>query len=53
MDLNVVMTHDGRLVEVQGTAEDAPFRRETLDRMLDLAGQGIARLIQHQREALA
>jgi ribonuclease PH len=53
VDLNVVMTHDGRLIEVQGTAEHGPFRRETLDRMLDLAGQGIARLVQHQREALA
>jgi ribonuclease PH len=53
VDLNVVMTHDGRLIEVQGTAEDGPFRREMLDRMLDLAGQGIARLIQYQREALA
>jgi ribonuclease PH len=52
VDLNVVMTDDGRLVEVQGTAEDTPFSRETLDRMLDLAAQGIARLIQHQREAL-
>lgn len=52
VDLNVVMT-DGRLVEVQGTAEGSPFSRETLDRMLDLATQGINYLIQHQREALA
>ena len=52
VDLNVAMTEDGRLVEVQGTAEGTPFSREDLDRMLDLAAQGIARLIQHQREAL-
>jgi ribonuclease PH len=53
VDLNVVMAHGGRLIEVQGTAEGAPFSRETLDRMLDLAAQGIARLIQRQREALS
>lgn len=52
VDLNVVMTDDGRLVEVQGTAEGTPFSRETLDRMLDLAAQGITRLVQQQREAL-
>jgi ribonuclease PH len=52
VDLNVVMKHDGCLVEVQGTAERSPFSRETLDHMLDLAAQGIARLVQHQREAL-
>jgi ribonuclease PH len=53
VDLNVVMAHDGRLIEVQGTAEGSPFSRETLDRMLDLAAQGIARLVQRQREALS
>ena len=52
VDLNVVMTHDGHLVEVQGTAEGVPFSREILDRMLDLAAQGIARLVEYQREAL-
>jgi ribonuclease PH len=52
VDLNVVMTDDGRLIEVQGTAEGAPFPRVTLDRMLGLAAEGIARLIQRQREAL-
>lgn len=53
VDLNVVMAHDGRLIEVQGTAEGSPFSRETLDRMLDLAAQGIARLVERQREALS
>jgi len=52
VDLNVVMTHDGCLIEVQGTAEGAPFSRESFDRMLDLAARGIACLIQRQREAL-
>ena len=52
VDLNVVMTEDGQLVEVQGTAERMPFRRDTLDAMLDLASLGIACLIRHQYEAL-
>jgi len=52
VDLNVVMTGDGRLIEVQGTAEGAPFSREALDHMLDLAVQGIIRLVRYQREAL-
>jgi len=52
-DLNVVMTDTGEFIEVQGTAEAAPFRREELDRMLDLAGGGIAELIAAQRRALA
>jgi ribonuclease PH len=52
VDLNVVMAASGELIEVQGTAEGAPFSRETLDDMLDLADQGVARLVQRQREAL-
>jgi ribonuclease PH len=52
-DMNVVMTGDGRFVEVQGTAEDAPFSKTELDRMLALAGRGIASLIGAQRTALA
>jgi len=52
VDLNVVMTEDGRFVEVQGTAEGCPFHRETFDALLDLAAQGIACLIQRQHEAL-
>ena len=43
-DMNVVMTADGRLVEVQATAEREPFSRELLDRLLDLAAGGIAEL---------
>ena len=52
VDLNVVMTGDGQLVEVQGTAERSTFDRQTLDKLLDLAWQGIGRLIAHQQEAL-
>jgi ribonuclease PH len=52
VDLNVVMTDEGYLIEVQGTAEGMPFSRRTLDHMLDLAAQGTARLVQLQREAL-
>ncbi|MFN8223253.1 MAG: ribonuclease PH [Gaiellales bacterium] len=50
-DMNVVMTGDGRLVEVQATAEREPFDRELLDRLLDLAAGGIAELGRAQREA--
>ena len=50
-DMNVVMTGDGRLVEVQATAERDPFSRELLDRLLDLAARGIDELVAAQREA--
>ena len=43
-DMNVVMTGDGQLVEVQATAEGAPFTREELDELLDLASGGIAEI---------
>ena len=49
--MNVVMTADGRLVEVQATAERDPFSRELLDRMLDLAAGGIRELTAAQQEA--
>ena len=51
-DLNVVMTGRGGFVEVQGTAEGEPFSREQLDSLIALAGQGIARLVATQRDAL-
>jgi ribonuclease PH len=50
-DMNVVATADGDLVEVQGTAEGAPFARTELDALLDLALGGIARLTRLQAEA--
>ena len=49
VDMNVIKTGDGRFVEVQGTAEGAPFSREALDQLLELAGQGIAELVERQR----
>ena len=51
VDFNVVMTGSGKLVEVQGTAEGAPFSRDELDTMLSLAAEGIERLTVFQREA--
>ncbi|POM25145.1 Ribonuclease PH [Actinomadura rubteroloni] len=51
-DMNVVCTGDGRFVEVQGTAEGAPFDRAELDALLDLAAGGCAELTQLQKEAL-
>ena len=52
VDLNVVMTGAGELVEVQGTAEIKPFSRAELDAMLDLAARGIAVLLAAQKKAL-
>jgi ribonuclease PH len=52
-DMNVVVTGDGRFVEVQGTAEGEPFDRKLLDAMLDLAAAGCAELTRLQQEALA
>jgi len=52
VDLNVVMTGDGRLVEVQATAERVPFGRDDLDELLDLAAGGIEELALHQRDAI-
>ncbi|MET0565976.1 MAG: ribonuclease PH [Acidimicrobiia bacterium] len=53
VDMNVVMSGRGLLVEVQGTAERAPFTRDELDRLLDLAATGIAELHDLQRRAVA
>ncbi len=53
VDMNVVMTGDGRLVEVQATAELEPFSRELLDELLDLAAGGIETLTAAQRAAAA
>jgi ribonuclease PH len=52
-DMNVVMTGDGAFVEVQGTAEGAPFDRAMLDSLLTLAEKGCADLTARQLEALA
>jgi ribonuclease PH len=52
-DMNVVMTGRGLFVEVQGTAEGAPFDKRELDALLELAGSGAARLTEIQAAALA
>ena len=52
-DLNCVMTEDGRLIELQATAEGAPYSRAELDSMLQLAGKGIKELIVQQKRAIA
>lgn len=52
-DMNVIMGEDGGFIEIQGTAEGAPFKRGELDDMLNLATQGIGELIVKQKEALA
>ena len=53
VDFNLVMTGDGRLVEVQGTAEGSPFGRDVLGAVLDLAQHGIDQLLALQRQVLA
>ena len=52
VDVNVVMTGDGRFVEVQSTAEKVPFERATLDELLDLAAAGIDELAAYQQDAV-
>ena len=51
-DMNVVMSERGEFIEIQGTAERAPFRQEELNAMLELARSGIRTLIAKQKEAL-
>jgi ribonuclease PH len=53
VDMNVVMRGDGRLVEVQATAERNAFSREQLDKLIDLAAAGIDRITALQKEAVA
>jgi ribonuclease PH len=52
VDMNVVMTGRKRLVEIQGTAEGHPFTRDQMNRLVDLAEQGIQELLRTQKEAL-
>ena len=51
-DMNVVMTEEGRIIEVQGTAEGEPFSQEELLTLLELAKGGIAELVELQKQAL-
>lgn len=52
VDMNVVMTGSGNIVEVQGTAEGRSFSRQTMDGMLDLAAQGIGEIVDYQKRLL-
>lgn len=51
-DMNIVMTGNGGFVEIQGTAEGAPFSRNEMEAMLNLAENGIAQLVAKQKAAL-
>ena len=53
VDMNVVMTGDSALVEVQATAEKTPFSRARLDELLELAAEGIEELAVAQEQAVA
>ncbi|MBN1594603.1 ribonuclease PH [candidate division FCPU426 bacterium] len=52
VDMNVIMTGNGKMIEVQGTAEKEPFAREQLLQLLDLAQAGIASLIEKQKQIM-
>lgn len=52
VDMNIVMTGSGRFIEVQGTAEGEPFERSVMDRLVDLASEGIRTLTDRQKEIL-
>ncbi len=52
VDMNIIMTEAGRIVEIQGTAEKQPFSRQEMDTLLDLAEKGINKLIRNQKNSL-
>jgi ribonuclease PH len=52
VDMNIVCAGDGRFIEVQGTAEGAPFTREEMDNLLELGKKGIEQLVRLQRQAI-
>jgi ribonuclease PH len=52
VDMNVVMTADGRLIEVQGTAEGEPFSRRQMDQLIDAAAAGLQQIFAAQRDSL-
>ena len=52
-DMNVVMNEAGQFIEVQGTAEGHAFRREELDKLLDLAADGVRGIMEVQNTAVA
>ena len=53
VDMNFVMTGSGKFVEIQGTAESAPFSKKQMDKMSEIAQQGIKELLKAQKQALA
>jgi ribonuclease PH len=53
VDMNFVMTGSGKFIEVQGTAETAPFTRKQMERMAELAEQGIKELLKTQKKVVA
>jgi ribonuclease PH len=53
VDLNLVLTAVGEIVEIQGTAEKSPFTLNNLDKLMDLARSGINKIVALQREAVA
>jgi len=53
VDMNIICTGDGRFIEVQGTAERAPFTEQQMNELLQLARKGIEQLVKIQRETLA
>ena len=52
-DMNVIMTGSGKFIEVQGTAEGAPFDKQELDQLLEIASQGCQEITQLQKQALS
>lgn len=52
VDMNIIMTDEGGIVEVQGTGEESPFNRSELNELLDLGEKGIKQMIQAQKDAL-
>ncbi len=52
VDMNLVMTGQGEIIEVQGTGEEKPFSKDNLFKLIDLAERGIKELVKYQKEAL-
>lgn len=52
VDMNIIMTEKGEIVEIQGTGEEKPFTRQELDEMMELAEKGIMELIEIQKDCL-
>ncbi|MCS4533660.1 ribonuclease PH [Neisseria montereyensis] len=52
-DINIVMTASGKIIEIQGTAEGAPFSIEELNKLIELGSKGISELMEYQQKALA